>query len=141
MSSLKSLNPKAEHMSSLAALFMNIQAARGLHDVMRSNLGPKGTIKMLVGGSGGTWLAVKYKFSLCSRRLATDQTNLRLICRHKADQGRQCAAARDADTEPDRRLDCPHRSCPGRHLRVLAPIMPHMVVVPRVLLCQMKKVT
>ncbi len=36
-----------------AALFMNINAAKGLYDVMKSNLGPKGTIKMLVGGSGG----------------------------------------------------------------------------------------
>ncbi|CAL8471297.1 g10839 [Coccomyxa elongata] len=52
MSSVKTLNPKAEVMGRGAALFMNINAAKGLHDVMRSNLGPKGTIKMLVGGSG-----------------------------------------------------------------------------------------
>jgi T-complex protein 1 subunit zeta len=32
---------------------MNINAAKGLQDVMKSNLGPKGTIKMLVGGAGG----------------------------------------------------------------------------------------
>ncbi len=36
-----------------AALFMNINASKGLHEVMKTNLGPKGTIKMLVGGSGG----------------------------------------------------------------------------------------
>lgn len=35
-----------------AALFMNINAAKGLLDVMKTNLGPKGTIKMLVGGAG-----------------------------------------------------------------------------------------
>jgi len=35
-----------------AALFMNINAAKGLHDVMKTNLGPRGTIKMLVDGSG-----------------------------------------------------------------------------------------
>ncbi len=35
-----------------AALFMNINAAKGLHDVMKTNLGPKGTIKMLVDGAG-----------------------------------------------------------------------------------------
>lgn len=40
-------------MSKAAALFMNINAAKGLQDVMKSNLGPKGTIKMLVGGAGG----------------------------------------------------------------------------------------
>lgn len=54
MSSVKTLNPKAEVMGRGAALFMNINAAKGLYDVMKSNLGPKGTIKMLVGGSGGT---------------------------------------------------------------------------------------
>lgn len=52
-SSLKSVNPNAEIMSKEAALFMNINAAKGLQDVMKSNLGPKGTIKMLVGGAGG----------------------------------------------------------------------------------------
>tara|TARA_B110000977_G_scaffold18814_1_gene22708 strand:+ start:858 stop:1073 length:216 start_codon:yes stop_codon:yes gene_type:complete len=54
--SLKSVNPNAEIMSRAAALFMNINAAKGLQDVMKSNLGPKGTIKMLVGGAGGTCL-------------------------------------------------------------------------------------
>ena len=52
-SSLRSVNPNAEIMSKEAALFMNINAAKGLQDVMKSNLGPKGTIKMLVGGAGG----------------------------------------------------------------------------------------
>jgi T-complex protein 1 subunit zeta len=31
---------------------MNINAAVGLSDIMKSNLGPKGTLKMLVGGAG-----------------------------------------------------------------------------------------
>jgi chaperonin GroEL (HSP60 family) len=31
---------------------VNITAAQGLQDVLRTNLGPKGTIKMLVDGSG-----------------------------------------------------------------------------------------
>ena len=53
MSSVKTLNPKAEVMGRLAALFMNINASKGLLDVMKTNLGPKGTIKMLVGGGGG----------------------------------------------------------------------------------------
>jgi len=51
--SLKSVNPNAEVMSRDAALFMNINAAKGLQDVMKTNLGPKGTIKMLVDGAGG----------------------------------------------------------------------------------------
>ena len=51
--SVKTLNANAEVMGRNAALFMNIQASKGLHDVMKTNLGPKGTIKMLVGGAGG----------------------------------------------------------------------------------------
>lgn len=51
--SVKTLNPKAEVIGKAGALFMNINASRGLYDVMKSNLGPKGTIKMLVGGAGG----------------------------------------------------------------------------------------
>lgn len=31
---------------------MNVTAARGLAEVVKSNLGPKGTMKMLVGGAG-----------------------------------------------------------------------------------------
>jgi T-complex protein 1 subunit zeta len=56
MSSLKSINPNSESMDKAAALFMNINAAKGLQDVMRSNLGPRGTIKMLVDGAGGNLL-------------------------------------------------------------------------------------
>ena len=52
MSAVKTLNANAETMGRQAALFMNINAAKGLHDVMKSNFGPKGTIKMLVGGAG-----------------------------------------------------------------------------------------
>ncbi|EFJ43772.1 chaperonin complex component [Volvox carteri f. nagariensis] len=52
MSSVKTLNANAEVMNRAAALFMNINAAKGLMDVMRSNYGPKGTIKMLVSGAG-----------------------------------------------------------------------------------------
>jgi T-complex protein 1 subunit zeta len=53
MGSVKTLNPNAEVMGRNAALFMNINAAKGLHEVMKTNFGPKGTIKMLVGGAGG----------------------------------------------------------------------------------------
>ncbi|XP_057792452.1 T-complex protein 1 subunit zeta 1 [Salvia miltiorrhiza] len=50
--SLKVLNPNAEVVNKSHALHMNINAAKGLQDVLKSNLGPKGTIKMLVGGAG-----------------------------------------------------------------------------------------
>ncbi|KAI8467425.1 MAG: chaperonin complex component [Monoraphidium minutum] len=52
MGSVKTLNPNAEVMGRSAALFMNINAAKGLYEVMKTNFGPKGTIKMLVGGAG-----------------------------------------------------------------------------------------
>ncbi len=69
MSSVKTLNSKAEVMGRGAALFMNINAAKGLHDVMRSNLGPKGTIKMLVGGSGGACVSIQNcLFATCAVR-------------------------------------------------------------------------
>ncbi|CAK9868552.1 unnamed protein product [Sphagnum jensenii] len=49
---IRVVNPNAEVLNRSAALLMNINAAKGLQDVLKTNLGPKGTIKMLVGGSG-----------------------------------------------------------------------------------------
>ena len=48
MAAVKVLNPKAEVARAAQALAVNITAAQGLQDVLRSNLGPKGTMKMLV---------------------------------------------------------------------------------------------
>jgi len=50
--SIKLVNPKAEVAKAAAALQMNISAAKGLQDVLKTNLGPKGTMKMLVSGAG-----------------------------------------------------------------------------------------
>lgn len=44
--SINFINPKAEVLKSIQALAMNINAAMGLQDIMKSNLGPKGTLKM-----------------------------------------------------------------------------------------------
>ena len=52
MSGLSRLNANAETMGAKAALFMNVNAASGLSDVLKTNLGPRGTIKMLVSGAG-----------------------------------------------------------------------------------------
>jgi T-complex protein 1 subunit zeta len=49
---LRSLNPNAQGVSKNYALQFNFQAAKGLMEILKSNLGPRGTIKMLVGGSG-----------------------------------------------------------------------------------------
>ena len=48
MAAVKVLNPKAEVARAAQALAINISAAMGLQDVLRSNLGPKGTLKMYV---------------------------------------------------------------------------------------------
>lgn len=52
MASISLLNPKAEFARAAQALAVNIGAAKGIQDVMRTNLGPKGTMKMLVSGAG-----------------------------------------------------------------------------------------
>ncbi|CAG0904193.1 unnamed protein product, partial [Cyprideis torosa] len=52
MSAICTLNPKAEVARAAQALALNISAARGIQDVIKTNLGPKGTLKMLVSGAG-----------------------------------------------------------------------------------------
>lgn len=52
MAAISLLNPKAEFARAAQALAINISAAKGIQDVMRTNLGPKGTMKMLVSGAG-----------------------------------------------------------------------------------------
>ena len=51
-SRLQELSANAEVVSKDLALAVNIAAATGLQNVLKSNLGPKGTLKMLVGGAG-----------------------------------------------------------------------------------------
>lgn len=46
------VNPQAEVIGRSHALAMNCSAARGLQGIVKSNLGPKGTMKMLVSGAG-----------------------------------------------------------------------------------------
>lgn len=46
MAAIKTLNPKAEVARAQQALAINISGARGIQDVLRTNLGPKGTMKM-----------------------------------------------------------------------------------------------
>ncbi|CAF4119521.1 unnamed protein product [Rotaria magnacalcarata] len=52
MSAITTLNPKAESARQAQALSINISAARGLAEMLKTNLGPKGTMKMLVSGAG-----------------------------------------------------------------------------------------
>lgn len=46
MSSLQFLNTKADILRRSQALAVNINAAKGLQEVLKTNLGPKGTMKM-----------------------------------------------------------------------------------------------
>jgi len=46
------VNENADVISSRYALSVNITAARSLMKILKTNLGPKGTLKMLVGGAG-----------------------------------------------------------------------------------------
>lgn len=50
--SLSSLNPSADLIGKNQALLVNIAAAKSLQNVLASNLGPLGTVKMLVSGGG-----------------------------------------------------------------------------------------
>eukprot|EP01090_Pellita_catalonica_P019773 TRINITY_DN6820_c0_g1_i1.p1 TRINITY_DN6820_c0_g1~~TRINITY_DN6820_c0_g1_i1.p1 ORF type:complete len:537 (-),score=98.14 TRINITY_DN6820_c0_g1_i1:100-1710(-) len=52
MASLGLINPKADMLRRSQALLMNIAAGKGLQNVLQTNLGPRGTLKMLVGGGG-----------------------------------------------------------------------------------------
>lgn len=52
MASVSVVNPKADVLRKSVALAANCNAAYGLSQVLRTNLGPKGTLKMLVGGAG-----------------------------------------------------------------------------------------
>ncbi|KAI6026137.1 hypothetical protein PISMIDRAFT_675370 [Pisolithus microcarpus 441] len=51
-SSIELINPKAESVRRAAALQVNTNGAMGLASVVKGNLGPRGTLKMLVDGAG-----------------------------------------------------------------------------------------
>ncbi|KAG5519747.1 hypothetical protein PMAC_000020 [Pneumocystis sp. 'macacae'] len=63
------LNPKAESLHREQALQVNITAACGLQNVLKSNLGPKGTIKMLVDGAGNIKLTKDGKVLLTEMQI------------------------------------------------------------------------
>jgi len=52
MSAVQTVNPGADVIGQRHALAANAAAAKGLANIVKSNLGPKGTLKMLVGGAG-----------------------------------------------------------------------------------------
>ncbi|KAI9318918.1 T-complex protein 1 zeta subunit [Dichotomocladium elegans] len=68
-SALKIINPNSDVARRGQALQLNITAAIGLQDVLRSNLGPRGTIKMLVDGAGGIKLTKDGKVLLSEMQI------------------------------------------------------------------------
>lgn len=52
MSNVKLVNPGADVIGQQHALATNIAAAKSLANIFKTNLGPKGTLKMLVSGAG-----------------------------------------------------------------------------------------
>ncbi|KAG2731496.1 hypothetical protein G9P44_005083 [Scheffersomyces stipitis] len=85
--SIQLLNPKAESIKRSHALKVNTSAAQGLMQVLASNLGPKGTLKLLVDGSGGlkltkdgkvllTEMQIQHPTALVIARAATAQDEI-----------------------------------------------------------------
>ncbi|KAI8575013.1 hypothetical protein K450DRAFT_263744 [Umbelopsis ramanniana AG] len=68
-SAIQAINPNSEVARRGQALQMNITAAIGLQDVLKSNLGPKGTIKMLVDGAGAIKLTKDGKVLLSEMQI------------------------------------------------------------------------
>lgn len=83
------LNANAEIVSQQDARRVNVAAAMGLQAVLKTNLGPKGTLKMLVGGAGQLKLTkdgqvllkemqIQHPTALMIARTATAQVSLKL---------------------------------------------------------------
>jgi hypothetical protein len=112
MSAVQQLNPNAEVARAAQALLVNISAARGLMEVLRSNIGPKGTMKMCVHASASLERPADAYARVCFMLQARER-----LWRHQDHQGRKRAAARDADSAPDGVPDRPRFNSPGRHHR------------------------
>ncbi|KAG0670009.1 T-complex protein 1 subunit zeta [Maudiozyma exigua] len=67
--SLQLLNPNAESLRRDAALKVNVTSAEGLQSVLETNLGPKGTLKMLVDGAGNIKLTKDGKVLLTEMQI------------------------------------------------------------------------
>lgn len=70
MSSVQTVSPNADVIGKANTLMMNISAGKGLQNVLKTNLGPKGTIKMLVSGAGAVKLTKDGKVLLDEMQIA-----------------------------------------------------------------------
>ncbi|WVN86496.1 T-complex protein 1, zeta subunit [Cryptococcus depauperatus CBS 7841] len=88
MSSIELINPKAESIKRTQALQVNTAGAVGLANVVKSNLGPRGTIKMLVDGSGQIKMTKDGKVLLSEMQI--QNPTAAMIARTAVAQDEQC---------------------------------------------------
>ncbi|KIR62524.1 T-complex protein 1, zeta subunit [Cryptococcus bacillisporus CA1280] len=88
MSSIELINPKAESVRRTQALQVNTAGAVGLANVVKSNLGPRGTIKMLVDGSGQIKMTKDGKVLLSEMQI--QNPTAAMIARTAVAQDEQC---------------------------------------------------
>ena len=87
-SSLQQVSPNAEVVSRQQARAVNVAAATGLQSVLKSNLGPRGTLKMLVGGAGQLKLTKDGQVLL--KEMQIQHPTAALIARTATAQVREC---------------------------------------------------
>lgn len=80
MSALRVLNQNSEASRKEQSLMMNIHAAKSLESILKSNLGPKGTLKMLVSGSGSIKLTKDGRVLLNEMHIQHPTANLIARC-------------------------------------------------------------
>ncbi|WFD07613.1 T-complex protein 1 subunit zeta [Malassezia vespertilionis] len=88
MSAIELINPRAESVRRVQALQVNIAGAVGLAQVVRSNLGPRGTLKMLVDGSGNIKMTKDGKVLLTEMQI--QNPTAAMIARTAVAQDEQC---------------------------------------------------
>lgn len=88
MSAIELVNPRAESVRRLQALQVNIAGSVGLAQVVRSNLGPRGTLKMLVDGSGNLKMTKDGKVLLTEMQI--QNPTAAMIARTAVAQDEQC---------------------------------------------------
>ncbi|PWN49624.1 putative CCT6-component of chaperonin-containing T-complex [Violaceomyces palustris] len=88
MSAIELINPRAESVRRTQALQVNTAGAIGLAQVVKSNLGPRGTIKMLVDGSGNLKMTKDGKVLLTEMQI--QNPTAAMIARTAVAQDEQC---------------------------------------------------
>ena len=119
MAAVSQLNSKAELFRHNQALSMNLNASHSLADILKTNLGPAGTLKMLVGGSGDVQLTKDGRVLL--KNLTIIHPTAIMISRTAIAQDDSCG---DGTTSSIVLIDgilkqCERRLAEGVHPRVL----------------------